>query len=63
MRPITICLINQKGGCGKSSICFHMAGHFAQTGRRESARARLASESRFGAVAVAQEKKKTRRGG
>ena len=32
MRPITICLINQKGGCGKSSICFHLAGAFAQAG-------------------------------
>lgn len=29
----TICLINQKGGCGKSSTCFHLAGSFAQTGR------------------------------
>lgn len=34
MRPITICLINQKGGCGKSSTCFHLAGHYAQTGKR-----------------------------
>lgn len=34
MRPITICLINQKGGCGKSSTCFHLAGQFAQAGRR-----------------------------
>ena len=34
MRPITICLINQKGGCGKSSTCFNLAGHFAQTGQR-----------------------------
>jgi chromosome partitioning protein len=34
MRPVTICLINQKGGCGKSSTCFHLAGHFAQTGQR-----------------------------
>lgn len=34
MRPITICLINQKGGCGKSSTCFHLAGHFAQIGQR-----------------------------
>ena len=29
-----ICLINQKGGCGKSSTCFHLAGHFATTGKR-----------------------------
>ncbi len=27
-----ICLINQKGGCGKSSTCFHLAGYFASTG-------------------------------
>jgi chromosome partitioning protein len=26
----TLCLINQKGGCGKSSTCFHLAGAFAQ---------------------------------
>ncbi|MDA7979496.1 MAG: ParA family protein [Pirellulales bacterium] len=32
MRPATICLINQKGGCGKSSTCFHLAGAFAQAG-------------------------------
>lgn len=30
---ITICLINQKGGCGKSSSCFHLAGHFAKAGK------------------------------
>jgi len=29
-----ICLINQKGGCGKSSTCFHLAGAFAQMGLR-----------------------------
>jgi chromosome partitioning protein len=34
VRPITICLINQKGGCGKSSTCFHLAGKFAQAGER-----------------------------
>ena len=34
MRPITICLINQKGGCGKSSTCFHLAGDLAQSGVR-----------------------------
>jgi len=34
MRPITICLINQKGGCGKSSTCFHLAGAYANDGRR-----------------------------
>jgi len=26
----TFCLINQKGGCGKSSTCFHLAGAFAE---------------------------------
>jgi len=30
--PTTICLINQKGGCGKSSTCFHLAGAFAAAG-------------------------------
>jgi chromosome partitioning protein len=30
----TICFINQKGGCGKSSSCFHLAGAFAQAGLR-----------------------------
>ena len=29
-----ICFINQKGGCGKSSSCFHLAGAFAQLGQR-----------------------------
>jgi len=33
-RPISICLINQKGGCGKSSTCFHLAGAFAASGKR-----------------------------
>ena len=28
----TVCFINQKGGCGKSSTCFHLAGHFAEWG-------------------------------
>ena len=32
--PTTICLINQKGGCGKSSTCFHLAGAFAAEGMR-----------------------------
>ena len=30
----TICLINQKGGCGKSSCCFHLGGALASMGRR-----------------------------
>ena len=34
MLGITICFINQKGGCGKSSTCFHLAGHLAQSGLR-----------------------------
>lgn len=28
----TFCLINQKGGCGKSSTCFHLAGAIANGG-------------------------------
>ena len=31
---ISMCLINQKGGCGKSSTCFHLAGAMAATGQR-----------------------------
>lgn len=27
-----LCFINQKGGCGKSSCCFHLAGAFAESG-------------------------------
>lgn len=34
MRPITIGLINQKGGCGKSSLCFHLTGAFSRAGQR-----------------------------
>jgi chromosome partitioning protein len=29
----TICMINQKGGCGKSSSCMHLAGAFAAAGQ------------------------------
>ncbi len=29
-----LALINQKGGCGKSSTCFHLAGAFAAAGHR-----------------------------
>lgn len=32
LATISICLINQKGGCGKSSTCFHLAGAFAAAG-------------------------------
>lgn len=32
MEANVLCFINQKGGCGKSSTCFHLAGHFAQQG-------------------------------
>lgn len=32
MARITLCLINQKGGCGKSSTCFHLSGAFAALG-------------------------------
>ncbi|MBC7820421.1 MAG: ParA family protein [Planctomycetaceae bacterium] len=31
---MVIAFINQKGGCGKSSSCFHLAGAFALQGRR-----------------------------
>lgn len=30
----TICVLNQKGGCGKSTTCFHLAGALAFTGHR-----------------------------
>ena len=30
---MVIAFINQKGGCGKSSSCFHLAGTFARNGR------------------------------
>lgn len=33
-QPVSICLINQKGGCGKSSTCFHLAGAFVASGKR-----------------------------
>lgn len=29
-----LCLINQKGGCGKSSTCFHLGGQLAMEGAR-----------------------------
>lgn len=32
MARFAFCLINQKGGCGKSSTCFHLAGAFAGLG-------------------------------
>ena len=34
MIPTTICFINQKGGCGKSSTCYHLAGALAHDGFR-----------------------------
>ena len=30
--PATLCIINQKGGSGKSSTCFHVGGTFARQG-------------------------------
>ena len=30
--PIAICVVNQKGGAGKSSTCFHLGGYFASSG-------------------------------
>jgi chromosome partitioning protein len=32
--PITVALLNRKGGCGKTSTCHHLAGSFARDGRR-----------------------------
>jgi chromosome partitioning protein len=32
MPGFRICFINQKGGCGKSSTCFHLGGEFAARG-------------------------------
>ena len=34
MQQAIISVINQKGGCGKSSTCFHTAGYFAKAGSR-----------------------------
>ena len=31
---LRICFINQKGGCGKSSLCFHLSGELARNGLR-----------------------------
>lgn len=31
---MVIACINQKGGCGKSSTCFHLGGHLAERGHR-----------------------------
>ena len=32
--PLTIAMLNRKGGCGKTSTCHHLAGAFAREGRR-----------------------------
>ena len=32
--PLTIAMLNRKGGCGKTSTCHHLAGAFARQGRR-----------------------------
>ncbi len=32
--PITVAMLNRKGGCGKTSTCHHLAGAFARDGRR-----------------------------
>ena len=34
MAPRIICLVNQKGGCGKSSCVFHLSGCFIEMGLR-----------------------------
>ena len=33
-RPITVAMLNRKGGCGKTSTCHHLAGAFARDGLR-----------------------------
>src|SRR4051812_3711616 len=33
-QPLTAALVNRKGGCAKTSTCFHLSGLFAQDGRR-----------------------------
>jgi chromosome partitioning protein len=33
-QPITIALVNRKGGCAKTSTCFHLSGVFGKEGRR-----------------------------
>ena len=32
--PITVAMLNRKGGCGKTSTCHHLAGAYAKEGRR-----------------------------
>lgn len=32
--PITVAMLNRKGGCGKTSTCHHLAGAFAKDGKR-----------------------------
>ncbi|MFO0979935.1 MAG: ParA family protein [Planctomycetaceae bacterium] len=32
--PTVVCIINQKGGCGKSSTCFHLSGAMSAHGKR-----------------------------
>src|SRR3954454_4891876 len=32
--PMTVAMLNRKGGCGKTSTCHHLAGAFAKYGRR-----------------------------
>jgi chromosome partitioning protein len=34
MKAPRICVLNQKGGAGKSSTVFHLAGYFAKQGMR-----------------------------
>jgi chromosome partitioning protein len=33
-QPITAALVNRKGGCAKTSTCFHLSGIFGKDGRR-----------------------------
>ena len=34
LEPLTVAMLNRKGGCGKTSTCHHLAGAFAKEGRR-----------------------------
>ena len=53
---MVIAFINQKGGCGKSSCCFHLGGHLAEIGMKtllvDADPQGSLSQAFFGAAAV-----------
>lgn len=57
MQQSIVSIINQKGGCAKSSTCFHTAGYFAKIGLRvllvDADPQGSLSQAFFGPVAVA----------